>query len=83
MNRTALLYEMMMAETLEKITPFRDAGEALMKDLARRVAPLLPNWSQDIIDDALQQARERNGLHMGRDSDGKIVWRWVDYLPTP
>lgn len=83
MNRTALLYEMIMAETLEKITPFRDAGEALMEDLARRVAPLLPNWSRDIIDDALKQARERNGLHMGRDSDGKIVWRWVDYLPTP
>jgi anaerobic magnesium-protoporphyrin IX monomethyl ester cyclase len=83
MNRTAILYEMMMAETLEKIDPFGDAGEAPMEDLTRRVAPLLPNWSQDTIGDALQQARERNGLRMERAPDGKLAWRWVDYLPVP
>ena len=83
MNRTAILYEMMMTETLEKIDPFDDAGEACLDDLARRVAPLLPNWPQDTICDALQQARERDGLRLERAPDEKMAWRWVDFLPAP
>jgi radical SAM superfamily enzyme YgiQ (UPF0313 family) len=83
MNRTALLYEMMMAETLEKIGPFNDINEAPLDNLARRVALLLPNWPQETICDALQQARERNGLRMNRAPDGKMTWRWVDFLPAP
>ena len=83
MNRTAILYDMMMNETLEKIDPFDDAGEGGMDDLARRVAPLLPNWPYETIGDALQQARERDGLRKVRMPDGKTAWRWVDALPRP
>ena len=83
MNRTAILYDMMMNETLENSGPFDDAGKGGMDDLARRVAPLLPNWPHDTIGDALQQARERDGLRKVRMPDGKTAWRWVDALPTP
>jgi hypothetical protein len=54
-----------------------------MDDLARRMAPLLPNWPHGTIGDALHQARERDGLRKVRTSDGKTAWRWVDALPTP
>jgi len=83
MNRTAILYEMMMNETLEKIDPFDDAGEACMVELTRRVAPLLTNWPQDAIGDALQQAWERAGLCKAGMPDGTAAWRWVDFLPSP
>jgi hypothetical protein len=83
MNRTAILYEMMMAETLEKISPFDATDAPPLDDLARRVAPFLPNWPQATIRDALQQARERDGLRTLRTPDGKTAWRWVDFLPTP
>jgi radical SAM superfamily enzyme YgiQ (UPF0313 family) len=88
MNRTAILYEMMMAETLEKIDPLGDAGgpadlqAAAIEDLARRVARRLPNWTQTAIHDALQHAWKRDGLRIATTPDGQTSWRWVDYLPA-
>jgi hypothetical protein len=88
MNRTAILYEMMMAETLEKIDPFGNAGgspdlpEAAIDDLARRAARRLPNWTQVTIHDALQHAWNRDGLRIETTPDGQRSWRWVDYLPA-
>jgi anaerobic magnesium-protoporphyrin IX monomethyl ester cyclase len=88
MNRTAILYEMMMAGTLEKLGPcagggmLREPDGAAVDDLARRVRPLLPNWAHDTIHDALRHAHAREGLRLERAPDGKPAWRWVDYLPA-
>jgi hypothetical protein len=89
MNRTAILYDMMMNRILEKTDPFgndpgapggRDA--AAIDDLLPQVAALMPQWPQDTLRDALQHARRLEGLRCVPAPDGRSAWRWVDYLPA-
>jgi radical SAM superfamily enzyme YgiQ (UPF0313 family) len=88
MNRTSILYAMMMGGTLEKLNPLERMkrppaakGDAL-DDLTRRVLPFLPDWQRNAIHDALVHAHDREGLSMETTADGETVWRWVDYLPA-
>jgi len=89
MNRTAILYEMMMGEVLEKFAPLAGeegtaGGDAQHLDaLSDQVFGRMPNWSRDAIRDALGHARQREGLRRESTADGTTVWRWVDYLPAP
>ena len=87
MNRTAILYDMMMAEVLEKLAPSAGKEEAAgdeaqaLDALSDQVAGRMPNWSRDVIRDALGHARQRDGLRPETTQEGKTTWRWVDYLP--
>jgi hypothetical protein len=87
MNRTQVLYDMMMAEILERLAPAVDpdettgSGAKALEALSRRVAPGLPGWSPDVIRDALEHAWRKDGLRREAAADGTAAWRWVDYLP--
>jgi len=89
MNRTAILYEMMMSEVLETLAPLAGeegtAGEDAqhLDALSDQVFGRMPNWSRDAIRDALGHARQREGLCRESTADGTTAWRWVDYLPAP
>jgi len=88
MNRTAILYEMMMSETLEKldmageIDAPPDESSSTLKDLARRAGRRLANWPEDTIRDALHHAQNRGGLRREITPEGRTAWRWVDQLPA-
>jgi hypothetical protein len=87
MNRTAVLYDMMMAEVLEKLAPTADGEGAVGDDgkaldaLSQRAARRMPNWSREAIRDALGHAWQRDGLRREPTREGQTMWRWVDYLP--
>ena len=87
MNRTAILYDMMMAEVLEKLAPTADGEGAVGDDgkaldaLSQRAARRMPNWSREAIRDALGHAWQRDGLRRESTREGQTMWRWVDYLP--
>jgi len=89
MERTVILHELMMAESLEKAVPcdgiMTDAASLVtaIDDLATRIAGSLPDWTVEKIQDALQHAWKREGLHLAAHPDGGMAWRWVDFLPTP
>lgn len=82
MERTVVLHELMMNGALEKIGPV-DGGasrRAGIPALSRHVAGELPHWPEDKIEDALQHAQARDGLHRETTPGGRTVWRWVDAL---
>jgi radical SAM superfamily enzyme YgiQ (UPF0313 family) len=89
MNRTAILYELMMSQILEEIVPFDDRedasadGDKAVEALSQRVARRLPDWPPGTIRDALGHAWQKDGLHRQTTPDGKTAWGWVDYLPVP
>ena len=88
MNRTAILYEMMMSETLERIGQTgetdapSDGSSSALDDLVHRVGRQLANWPENTIRDALHHAEGRGGLRRENLPEGRTAWRWVDELPA-
>jgi anaerobic magnesium-protoporphyrin IX monomethyl ester cyclase len=87
MNRTAILYDMMMAGVLEKLAPAADQEGGAGHDdtraldaLSHHVARQMPDWSRNAIRDALGHAWQRDGLRLESTPTGQTMWRWVDYL---
>ncbi len=82
MERTVILYEMMMGDVLAKAAPAgREAAsetEAFVQ-LAEQAVKAIPDFTPDQIADALQEARRRKGLRQIRRGEF-IQWEWVDYL---
>lgn len=84
MERTVILHELMMAGALETAAPANGYGASsatAIKRLSRQISPCLPDWPEDKINDALQHARNRDGLRRTQRTDGRTSWHWVDYLP--
>jgi radical SAM superfamily enzyme YgiQ (UPF0313 family) len=82
MERTAILYELMMADVLNKITlaaGIAASKENQLEQLARQAASELPAFTPDQIADALLEARRRHGLQC-EELNGFIRWTWVDDL---
>lgn len=77
MNRTVILYEMMMGEMLAEVTTA--AGDGLTA-LAQAVAPRLPAFDAGTIHAALQHAWEGGGLRRLAEN-GRVRWSWIDILP--
>jgi len=83
MERTVILHELMMTGALETAAPVNGNGAspaAAIESLTRQVSACLPDWSDDKIHDALNHARDRNGLRPTHRTDGHTSWHWVDYL---
>ncbi len=82
MERTVILYELMMGEVLNGQTLRADerASEAdQLHQIARQSAARLPAFTPDQVADALLEARRRKGLRQVR-ANGHTRWEWVDYL---
>jgi anaerobic magnesium-protoporphyrin IX monomethyl ester cyclase len=77
MNRTAILYEMMMGDMLAGVGTPREEGLAA---LARVVAPRLPRFDLPAIQAALQQAWDVGGLRR-QNGSGPARWFWQETLP--
>jgi radical SAM superfamily enzyme YgiQ (UPF0313 family) len=82
MERTVIIYELMMGGTLAKLP--LSGGETASESeelvqLAAQAAPALPDFTPDQIADALQEARRRKGLQRIA-QNGCVRWAWVDYL---
>lgn len=82
MERTVILYELMMGDVLNKIA-WDNTGsrseENQLKKLAQLAAAELPAFKPDQIADALREASRRQGLQR-IDQNGTVRWAWVDYL---
>ncbi len=82
MERTVILYELMMAEVLNGIelkTAAAAPEEDQLRQIARQAAEHLPAFTLDQVADALHEAHRRRGLQRVR-LDGHIRWDWIDYL---
>ncbi len=82
MERTVIIYEMMMADVLNKVT--LEAGQGAMKkdpirQLSRLAAAELQAFTPDQIAEALLEADRRQGLQRVK-QNGHVRWEWVDYL---
>jgi hypothetical protein len=82
MERTVILYELMMGGVLEGLRR-QSAGAVPEEDqlrlIARQAAGHLPAYTPEQIADALLAADRRQGLRRIR-SNGHDHWEWVDYL---
>ena len=82
MERTVILYELMMGGVLEGLR-LQSAGAVTEEDqlrlIARQAAGHLPAYTPEQIADALLAADRRQGLRRIR-SNGHEHWEWVDYL---
>ncbi|MDJ0856875.1 MAG: radical SAM protein, partial [Desulfobacterales bacterium] len=82
MERTVILYDLMMGDVLNKIT--LDSGEGTTKkdqlrQLARLAAAELPAYTPAQIADALLEADRRQGLQPVK-LNGHRRWEWIDTL---
>jgi radical SAM superfamily enzyme YgiQ (UPF0313 family) len=82
MERTVILYELMMGGVLEGLR-LQSASAVPEEDqlrlIARQAAGHLPAYTPEQIADALLAADRRQGLRRVR-SNGHDHWEWVDYL---
>jgi hypothetical protein len=82
MERTVILYELMMGGVLEGLR-LQSASAVPEEDqlrlIARQAAGHLPAYTPEQIADALLAADRRQGLRRVR-SNGHEHWEWVDYL---
>ncbi len=82
MERTVILYELMMGDVLNGLTLSADERapeEDQLHQIARQSAAHLPAFTPDQVADALLEARRRKGLRQVR-ANGHTRWEWVDYL---
>ena len=82
MERTVIIYELMMGEVLQRIKLANGdaaaAGNELNR-LARHAAAELPAFTPAQIADALLEAHRRQGLQRVK-QNGHTCWEWIDYL---
>ncbi len=82
MERTVILYELMMAEVLNGIelkTAAAAPEEDQLRQIARHAAEHLHAFTPDQVADALHEAHRRRGLQRVS-ANGHIRWEWIDYL---
>jgi radical SAM superfamily enzyme YgiQ (UPF0313 family) len=82
MERTVILYELMMGDVLNKIA-LDNAGsqseKSQLEKLAQLAAAELSAFKPEQIADALREASRRQGLQRIA-QNGRARWAWVDYL---
>jgi anaerobic magnesium-protoporphyrin IX monomethyl ester cyclase len=81
LERIVLVYDLMMARTIERVGAWRGTREGALAELVRRVQQEVPAQAATAAD-ALATAAGRGDL-VCAESGGVVRWRWQDTLAAP